>query len=197
MLMELQNTGISRRLEYTKFMRMFSECDNIDEAHCLSAHVFGVMNTLHYKFNSSCQTDGIYEDAHDVMPQIFEIKPRTRTYKPKIKTEGFVSKASQKEKGRKERLAAIRVEQEMIESYIENNMIRISDLSDCIVPEKFRITLLKWITSASQNKDHTGITDFGRKYTMKRGEKMTVLHCDDGDLYMPEYIFEFEVKSDE
>lgn len=195
MLMQLQNTGISRKQDYNKFMKMFADCNDINEAHCLSAHVFGVMNTSHYKFNSSAQTDSIYDNASDVLPQMFEIKPRTRTYKPKIKTEGFLSKASQKAKGREARLTAIKAEQEMIESFIKDNMIKISDLSEQTVPEKLRITLLKWITTASQNKNHTGITDFGRKYKMKRGEEMTILHCDDGDLYMPEYIFEFEVKS--
>lgn len=195
MLMQLQNAGISRKQDYNKFMKMFAECDDINKAHCLSAHVFGVMNTSHYKFNSLAQTDSIYDNASAVSPQVFEIKPRTRTYKPKIKTDGFISKASQKAEGREARLAAIREEQKMIESYIENNMIKISELSKQTVPEKLRITLLKWITAASQNKNYTGITDFGRKYRIRRGEEMIVLHCDDGDLYMPEYIFEFEVKS--
>ncbi len=197
MLMQLQNAGISKKLDYKKFMQMFSDCSDVSEAHCLSAHVFGSMSVAHYKFNSSKNTDSIYENAAELPPQEFEIRPRTRTYKPKIKTEGFESRNLQKAALREARIKAIQQEQEMIEAYIRDNKIVISDLSDQTVPEKLRITLLKWIAFANQSPEHSGTTEYGRRYTLTRSSGTAMLHCTDGDLVMPEYILEFEVKSDE
>lgn len=197
MLMQLQNSGISKKRDYSKFMQMFADCSDINEAHCLSSYVFGSMNVLHYKYNSSRDTDSIYEEAYNLNPQEFEIRPRTRIYKPKVKTEGFENKLWKKDAKRNERIAEIKREQGMIEGYIKDNRINVSDLSNTIVPVQFRITLLKWIAFASQNRKHTGTTEFGRKFTLIRENGTTVLHCEDGELIMPVYIFEFEVKSNE
>lgn len=197
MLMQLQNSGISKKRDYNKFMDMFAHCTDINEAHCLSSHIFGSMSVAHYKFNSPRSTDSIYENAFELFPQEFEIKPRNRTYKPKIKAEGFENRDIQKAAKKEARIAAIKQEKDMIEAFIKNNRIVISDLSEETVPEKLRITLLKWISFANQNKNHSGTTEFGRKYTLKRNMGTTVLHCTDGDLVIPKYVFEFEVKSDE
>ncbi len=197
MLMQLQNSGISKKQDYSKFMQMFANCSDINEAHCLSSYVFGPMNVLHYKYNSSRATDSIYEEAYNLNPQEFEIKPRTRIYKPKVKTEGFENKLLKKDAKRNERIAEIKREQDMIEGYIKDNRINLSDLSNTIVPVQFRITLLKWIAFANQNKRHTGTTEFGRKFTLIRESGTTILHCEDGELIMPVYIFEFEVKLNE
>lgn len=193
MLMQLQNLGISRKQDYRQYMRMFAECTDIDEAHCLSAHVFGVMNIAHYKCNSNRETDSIFENAAELKPQFFEIQPRTRVYKPRIKTKGFSDRQLEKAAYRQARLEKIRHEQEIVESYIKDDKISLSELRE-IVPEELRIAILKWITSANQNSKKSGITDFGRAFRLINPGGNTVLHCVDGDLHMPDYIIEFGEK---
>ena len=59
MLMQLQNSGVSRKQDYNKFMNLFADCSDINEAHCLSSHLFGAMSARHYKFNSHRSTDSM------------------------------------------------------------------------------------------------------------------------------------------
>lgn len=159
----------------------------------MSAHLFGVMQTEHYQYHTDREIDSIFENAADMQPQIFEIRPSTRSYKPRIQTQGFENRRIEKEQKRKEYLEAIRREQEMIEGYIQNNRISVADLSNQILPATFRMSFLKWISFANQNQKHTGVIDFGAKYHLIHSEKKTVIHFSDGQLVMPAYIIEFEV----
>lgn len=192
MLMQLQNTVISRKQDYRKYLSLFAECGDINEAHCLSAHVFGVMNEYHYRCNSERTTDSIHSDITDIEPQVFEVKPRTRVYKPRIKSQGFSSKAFAKEENKVRQIKRINQERAMIEGYIKNNAMNLEEISSQVVPEELRKTVLKWISSAGQNKSRSGITDFGRRFNIEDTGRRILLRCSDGELDMPGYIIKFE-----
>lgn len=191
LLMELQSSGISKKHEYQKYMQMFADCQNMDEAHCLSAHIFGVMNVFHYKFNTEKETDMIFSNACDVSPQIFVIKPVTRNYKPRIKTDGVVLRTEEKKIYREKKLEKTEYERKMIEKYIIDNQLCVDTLKEDNIQKQVRITLLKWITSAMQNRSRTGITDFGRKFRMITSDRYVTVNFDDGSLLMPSYTFVF------
>lgn len=193
-LMQLQNNAVSKRRDYYKYLEMFGRCKNIDEAHCLSAHIFGAMSVSHYKYNTSRETDSIFEYARDLKPQVFEISPQTKTYKPRIKSSGFVNKEFDKAIKKQEYIAQIKRQQELLNSYIKKNKLIIKDLSNQIVPEEIRHIILGWISFANQNKQRTGITDFGRSFKMTGGTEKLVIEFSDGLLKMPDYTFEFEEK---
>lgn len=197
LLMQLQNAGISKKQEYHKYMEMFAACRETDEAHCLSAHVFGVMNIEHYKYNTDRDTDSIFENAADLSPQMFEVRPVTRKYKPRIKAEGITIRNMEKEIHRQEKLKQINKERQMINDYTRNKRLSVSELTGQNIPVDLRIIILKWITLASQNKNKTGITDFGKKFRMLSPKEYVTLHFADGDLFMPAYTFEFEVEENE
>ncbi len=197
LLMQLQNAGISRKQDYRKYMQLFADCENINDAHCLSAHVFGVMHVAHYKYNSACETDSIFENAADLAPQVFEVKPVTRTYKPRIKSEGVALRSFEKEICRQKKIEAVRREREMTEAYIKNHRMNLADLTGQSLSGEFRITLLKWIALASQNTRKTAITDFGRRFRLIPSHDYITLHFEDGALYMPAYAFEFGEENNE
>lgn len=197
MIMQLRSSGISRKQSYKQYMEMFAACKDINEAHCLSAHVFGAMNTAHYRYNSDRETDSIYENAADLKPQFFEVQPRTRTYKPRIKTQGFTDKSMRKAAERTAILEKKKNEQKLIESFIVNGRISVAELENTVVPDVLRISLLRWISDANRNNNMSGTTDFGWKFHLCKDEGKAVLHCTDGDLHMPSYIIEFEGKADE
>ena len=190
LLMQLQNSGISKKQEYKKYMEMFSSCSSTDEAHCLSAHVFGVMNVGHYKFNADRETDSIFENAAELSPQVFEIRPVTRKYKPRIRAEGITLRNMEKEMQRQQKLAGIVREQKLIGQYTKDNKLCLSELTEETIPVEMRITILKWITAACQNRSKNGIADFGKKFHMQPSDRYITLHFDDGDLFMPAYTFE-------
>ena len=86
----------------------------------------------------------------------------------------------------------IQKETELVRHYTINNRLSLSDFSNEIIPREIRIVILKWITSAFQNRNRTGITDFGKKFRLLTSEKIITVHFDDGELTMPAYTFEFE-----
>ena len=88
-------------------------------------------------------------------------------------------------------------EQRLIESFIVNGRISVAELENTVVPEVLRTSLLRWISDANRNKNGSGTTEFGRKFHLRKDDGKAVLHCVDGDLYMPSYIIEFEEKADE
>lgn len=196
MIMQLRSSGISRKQDYKQYLKMFAGCKDINEAHCLSAHVFGAMNTAHYRCNSPRETDSIYENAADLEPQHFEVLPRTRSYKPRIKAQGFADKSMQKAMEKTAVLERKKNEQRLIEGFIVNGKISVAELESAVVPEVLRTSLLRWISAAGSSGGY-GTTDFGRKFHLLKNAGSSVLHCTDGDLYMPSYVIEFEEKSDE
>ena len=95
---------------------------------------------------------------------------------------------------KQEYIAQIKRQQELLNSYIKKNKLIIKDLSNQIVPEEIRHIILGWISFANQNKQRTGITDFGRSFKMTGGTEKLVIEFSDGLLKMPDYTFEFEEK---
>ena len=75
--------------------------------------------------------------------------------------------------------------------YISGRRMILSEIQDEI-PESLRISILSWITSANLNSSGQSRTEYGWKYQLIRNEGTCVLHCQDGDLTMPAYQFEFE-----
>ena len=96
LIVQIQNWGISRKEDYKKFMQMFAQCENVEEAHKLSAHVFGIQHVRHFRVNLPRSTDSINSGVFDEPPSEYELKPHTRTYKPRIHKSGFESKALEK-----------------------------------------------------------------------------------------------------
>lgn len=191
-LMQLQNSSVSKRQDYYKYLEMFGKCRNIDEAHCLSAHVFGAMGVSHYKFNSPRETDSIFENASELKPQMYEVIPRTRTYTPRVRSAGFASRDLEKAVKRQEYIEKIKKEQDLLSSYIKENKLILSEFVGRTIPEEIRPIILNWVSFANQNKHCTGITDFGRSFKMTGGEQKIIIEFSDGMLKMPDYTFEFE-----
>ncbi|MBQ3928534.1 MAG: TIGR02677 family protein, partial [Clostridia bacterium] len=197
LLMQLQNTGISKKHEYRHYMEMFAQCETIEDAHCLSAHAFGVMNIRHYQYHTDLETDSIFENAADLAPQQFIIKPITRSYQPRIKTAGVSMKTWEKSISKRQKLAQLSQERDLITSYIKENRLSLADLAECAIPSTMRTHLLKWITIACQNPSRTGLTDFGKRFRLLSSAEKVTLHFEDGDLVMPAYTFEFEGEQNE
>ena len=86
LIVQVQNWGISRKDDYKKFLELFLKCEDLEEAHKLSAHVFGVQQIEHYKTNLPREEDSINNSVYQEEPSIFLLKPHTRGYRER-KTE--------------------------------------------------------------------------------------------------------------
>lgn len=96
LIVQVQNWGISRKDDYKKFLELFLKCEDLEEAHKLSAHVFGVQQIEHYKTNIPRDEDGINNSVYQEEPAMFLLKPHTRGYRERKDRTGFADKSLEK-----------------------------------------------------------------------------------------------------
>lgn len=169
---------------------MFVQCKNVEEAHKLSAHIFGIQHVRHFKVNCSRSTDSINSSVFDELPSEYELKPHTRTYKPRIHKSGFESKALEKLAQRNQYLKKLEEDRELVMKYIQGNQLDISRIDDCISVDT-RETLLRWIAQANLTVSKSGRTEYGQAFHLIKQEGSHTLKCEDGELVIPRYIFQF------
>ncbi|AVQ27167.1 TIGR02677 family protein [Fusobacterium ulcerans] len=185
-----QNWGVNKKEEYKKFIKMFIECEDMDEAHKLSAHIFGIQNIRHYGMDIPRSTDSSENSAYDEEYMEYILESHNRTYKPKIEKTGFEDRKKLKEELSLLYKKKLEEDREMIMKYLQNGILDISKIDENISSE-FRIFILNLITSANISVEKTGRTEYGQKYKMSEMKEKFVLKCEDGNLEMSKYIFEF------
>lgn len=191
LIVQLQNWGISRKDDYQKFLKMFLKCENIEDAHRLSAHVFGVQKIQHFKMNSPREEDRINSSIYEETPIEFQIKPRIRTYREKKDRRGFSDKSLEKMMQREAYLQSVKKQKEIVMRYVKNKKIIFAQIEEP-VSEMTKNIFLQWITMANMNSQKSGQTEFGQEYQLLQEEGTCVLKCEDGDLTMPAYVLEFK-----
>ncbi|MCQ4669746.1 TIGR02677 family protein [Lactonifactor longoviformis] len=192
LIVQVQNWGISRKDDYKKFLKLFADCGNMEDAHKLSAHIFGVQNIQHFKANAVRETDGITGSVYGEAPMEYLLKPHTRNYREKRDRQGFADKSFEKLLRRNEYLQRIEREKRLVLRYIKDNRLEFSRIEET-VPETARIVFLQWIAQANMNSEKKGRTEFGQEFRLVNTGETCVLKCEDGDLRMPAYILEFDL----
>ncbi|WAA12102.1 TIGR02677 family protein [Fervidibacillus halotolerans] len=185
---ERQQHFRSRMNDYLHLAKWFSECRTIGEAHRLSSVVFGAITVKHLHLVEDT-TDNMYADVWDDDPVMLTIKPRTNHYREKTKPGAAISNVEKKLKERQKYLKERKKEEQLIIKYMKNGMIQLSELP--MVEPFIRKLLLGWITKAMQSENRIVKTDYGMeiKVTINK-DKMIVLKSEDGELTMPDCIFE-------
>lgn len=191
LIVQIQNWGISRKDDYKKFLHMFLQCEDLDEARRLSAHVFGVQKIQHFKTIEAREEDSINNSVYDEEPSAYLLKPHTRNYREKKDKRGFEDKTFQKMIQREAYLKQARKQKEIVMHYIRDNKITFSEIDET-VEESTRAVFLQWISLANMSSQKTGRTEYGQEYRLTRKDGTCVLKCEDGNLVMPSYILEFK-----
>jgi uncharacterized protein (TIGR02677 family) len=187
---ERQQHFRSRKKDYLQLSKWFTECVDMDEAHKLSAVVFGSMTIQHLQLEGAT-TENLHVDTWDEAPTELTIKPRTVRYREKTKPGSFNSNDVKKKQQREQYLKEREQEKKLIEKYMTQGRIVLSSLST--VEPFIRKVLLSWIGKSMASKHRVVKTDYGLlvKVTLD-DEKMITLKAEDGDLLMPDAIFVFE-----
>lgn len=191
LIVQVQNWGISRKDDYKKFLELFLKCEDLEEAHKLSAHVFGVQQIEHYKTNIPRDEDGINNSVYQEEPAMFLLKPHTRGYHERKDRTGFADKSLEKMAQRESYLRQAQKQKEVVLRYIREQKIRFAEIDE-VVSEDTRAIFLQWIAQANMSSEKTGRTEYGQEYQLKRKDGSCVLKCEDGDLKMPDYTLEFK-----
>ena len=191
-LSEQSNSGANRREEYRKLADLFARCGDIDEAHKLSAVVFGIEKPLHLKGDFARETESINSGVYEEEPQVVTVMPRVRNYREKAKRSGIVDRSREKEEVRLAMLERLKEEQRVLKSYIKDGRLEFAALPE-ITPQ-VRDVFLTWLSKGLENKNHYAKTEDGQMYHIeleKPGSTCT-LECTDGTFRMPAYSIIFE-----
>lgn len=99
---EKNASGANRREEYRKVAELFLHCNDLNEAHKMSAMVFGMERPLHLKGEQVRETDSMNQGVYEEKPMMLTVKPRVRTYREKNNRSAIRESAEQKKKARQE-----------------------------------------------------------------------------------------------
>lgn len=178
----------SRRKDYLHLAGWFLNL-SMEEAHKLSACVFGVFHTRHL-YTDPGRTEDIDADLWHEPPAVLTIKPRTRHYRERTKPSAIEDRSAAKQQMLQQHLLMREAERKLIEQITRNDRIRLSELP--AVDPYVRKTLLQWMTRASGQEDGTAKTESGRKFKLiLLDDEMIELASSDGIMRMPNYLIMF------
>lgn len=184
---ERQHHFKSRRNDYLHLAKWFAQCETMDEAHKISAIVFGAMQVKHVQLKTYT-TDDMYADTWDEPPEQVTIKPRTNKYREKTKATGTALQTEKKREQRELYLKERQQQEQAVKDYFKDGCVQLSKL-DRIEPF-MRKLLLIWMSKARTNKEGLVMTESGMLLRVKPLEEMIVLRALDGDLHMRDVVFE-------
>lgn len=190
LIVQLQNWGVSRKEDYQNMLQMFLNCQTMEDAHKLSAHLFGIQQIEHFKIRDERETDSINQSVYEEAASAVYLKPHTRTYREKKDRTGFTDKSLEKLSQRLQYLKQIERERREMMGYIKDGKLEVEGITEK-VPESVRQTLLQWISQAALSPSGRGRTEYGQEFILKRDAGYCVLKCEDGDLKLPRYTLWF------
>ncbi|MDO4555609.1 MAG: TIGR02677 family protein [Lachnospiraceae bacterium] len=189
---ERGGNSANRREEYYKIAGVFHQCGQTNEAHRLSAVLFGMEMPYHLKGEIHRETDRMNSGVFEEAPAKKILNPRIRSYREKYKKSGIVDRRAEKEKMRLETLEKLEQEKEIINEYINGGRLEFGNLP--ILEPQIRDVFLIWLSKALENKKRQAKTEDGRIYKviMPKEEGQCEVRCTDGTFYMPQFVLEFE-----
>ena len=181
---ELHNQGANRKEEYRRIAEIFAKCNTMDEAHRLSALVFGADTCMHLKNIAPRDTDSIHSGVYQEASAFLALEPRTKVARKKHERKPATDYALDRRIQRLEYEAQREAEQKKIKELSKNGEIIFSQLS--LLDKATRKALLGWVSKALAASDRRAKTDQGQHYHIeKEREGDCILHCEDGNLVMP------------
>lgn len=192
MLVQMQNMGVSNKAELCHMMKLFSQVPSLDEAHKLSALVFGAQHARHYVVNSDRETDRIDISCFQEAPMEYLLRPRERTYRPSIDRSGFADRSADKKEQRRRILEEAELLRTEVMGHIRDKKLDFAHLEKPVTPE-VRTVFLSWLAIANLSPDKKGSTEYGQRYSLRpRGKGKCTMVCTDGELTLPDCVLEFE-----
>lgn len=188
---ELFSQGANRTEEYRHVAEVFGKCQTIEEAHRMSAMVFGVEMPLHFRNLSVRETDNISSGVYDEAPTYYALESRTRMANVKSKRKAAMNYDLERIMQKESILQKQEEERRKLQEYIKDNVIAFNEIDK--LDSYSRKVLLGWLSRALTTVTHRGRTEWGAYFTVDDSNKdMCLIHCEDGDFYMPSFRIIFE-----
>lgn len=183
-----KNVGISKKNYYREYIKRFLSYESLDEAHKFSAEIFGIQKIRHFSLGKRItdrDKSSVYEDG----AKEYKLESHNRTYKPRVEKSGFEDKSELKKLQREKSLERLQKNRRLRLKYTKDGVLDISKIDEEVDVE-FRLFILNMISTSSLNGGQ-GRTEDGQKYRVTKLDKRCTLRCEDGNLEMPIYIFNF------
>ena len=181
---ERNSLGANRREEYAKLAAMFMKCSDVNEAHRLSAMVFGIDNLVHLKGAFVRNTDSMNSGVYEEDPLTVSLNPRIRQYREKTNRSTMRDYSTEKEELKRQQIAALAADREQIDQLTEDGQIDFGKLP--MISARVREVLLSWISNALEDAEKKAKTEDGRAYylVIDPNKARCVVHCEDGNFTM-------------
>ena len=191
-LSERSSLGANRREEYRKVAEIFRNCRNLEEAHHLSALVFGIERPFHLKLSGTRTSESMNQTVYEEEPEEIILRPRVRTFREKTTRTAIRDHSREKAEARREVLEKQKQIRHTLAGLGEDHRIDFKNLPK-ISPE-IRAVLLRWLSDAMEDIDFTASTEDGRDYRLDLShmDQRCVVRCDDGNFTMPQISIVFE-----
>ena len=191
-LSEKNALGANRKEEYRRVAELFLRCRDEDEAHKMSAMVFGMECPQHLSGELIRETDSMNVGVYEEQPIEVRLKPRVRTYREKSRRSAIRETKEQKQETRRKMLQRQKEEMEKLRGLEKDGRIEFADLP--VLEPRIREILLKWLSDAMESVDFSARTDDGRRYRLERSKagETCVVHCEDGNFTMPKMTIVFQ-----
>ncbi|QEK00222.1 TIGR02677 family protein [Treponema phagedenis] len=176
---------LSRKKDYLHVAQWFLNAQTMEEAHRISATVFGLTHTQHYL------TDGL--DTADIYTEIWDMKlhevitqPKTNRYQERTSITPYVIDREAKQELIRKNQSKQKQLKEAIASYMDDG--RLSVFGEKQISSEVRKILLKWISAAFLTEDGMILTEFGYRVKVKiEKEQTTLVLSEDGAMEMPAF----------
>jgi len=183
---ELQNQGANRAEEYKHISDLFGKCQDLSQAHKMSALFFGVDKPLHMQAIYNRNTDSIDSGVYEEEITYYALEPRTRVATVKTKRQPAQDYNLEREQQRLEILEHKQAQNEKLKNYIRDGVVDFEKID--ILDGESRKILLSWLSKGLNDANKTSKTDDGREFYIDDSNLKTIeVKCEDGMFVMPSY----------
>ncbi|MBQ0064846.1 MAG: TIGR02677 family protein [Firmicutes bacterium] len=195
-IVEMNNRGSNRKEQYYHMASIFERCEDIYQAHELSARVFGVKTCLNARLIGSRNTENIHSGVYDEKPSNLHFEPRSRIATKKSVRQSMENHDFERRLQKMELEEKIEKRRKIVRELIHNQILDFRNLP--VIDAFTRKTLLTWVSKAIRSggkakKDEDDTFILERRFENAECE----VRCEDGNFYMPAFQLIFEEKENE
>lgn len=189
---EMLNRGSNRKEQYIHIANIFSQCETINDAHCLSAFIFGVNDCMHLTRVKPRMSENIHQGVYEDNPSLLLFEPHSHLVKKKSVRQPAKDYRLERMATQLEKEQELANQRQKIEKLIVDGCIDFSQLP--VIDSTTRKTLLLWLSKALSQPNLTNKTDDGRYYVVDKSDENSycVIHSEDGDFTMPCFKIKFK-----
>jgi len=192
---ELHNQGANKTEEYRHLANLFGKCSSLEDAHRMSAMVFGVDQCLHFRNLHNRMTDSIDSGVYEEDAMYYDLEYRTRIAAAKSKRKPAVDYSLEKEMEKLRIMEQQEQEQRRLQTYIHKGIIAFQEIS--YLDATSRKILLDWLSKGLASPSHRARTQWGESFTVDDTNRhICKITCEDGNFFMPAFRIVFDRKEE-